>query len=491
MFQRRLSRSNLDKDPLLLELRAQHYAATAAAAALVVQDADATVTPNAASNANAASTASAAPPVLAATLNVPAALHGLPPPGTTPPMGGSRGAPNVVVAARTTGHHRHPSTSSLAAPASPAIPRDRDLDFVPARLSLHDDNDNDECVSQVPVLRAPPSPSKRLRPASAARSTLAAWWHQLASAPSAASSSPVAAAMSATSLLPTHAAAAMSPWTDSDRMRDRDSDAETDNADDDESDPDPRTKPPPSLAARALVVALLLAATLVTALASTCSCRDDWSGVATSLQAWLHKRHLLPLAASRATPPLASPIYPSTTTHVASVIPDDDPIAAASIPPQQPPAWRDTAADVEDLGMDAQCTQLFGDLPQLHALTRESSAFYRARGGLTRRDFAVTVRDCDLRRYECVRVQILDGTVYVVEPVPPAWQSRALAALLLLQDAVDRARARDVQEAADWAMDEFGVVPPTSANAVVGPARVPGHDVMLHVGDYHHTDYHY
>ncbi|KAJ3375464.1 hypothetical protein GGF31_004582 [Allomyces arbusculus] len=493
MFQRRLSRSNLDKDPLLLELRAQHHAATAAAAALVVQDADATVTPNAASNANAASAASAAPPALAATLHVPSALHGLPPPGMTPPVGGSRGAPNVVVvAARTTGHHRHPSTSSLAAPASPAIPRDRDLDFVPARRSLHDDTDGDECVGRVPVLRAPPSPSKRLRPASAARSTLAAWWHRLAAVPYTASSSPVAAAMSATSLLPTHSAAAMPSWTDSDRMRDRGSDAEIDNADDDDddSDLDPRTKPPPSLAARALVVALLLAATLVTALASTCSGRDDWSGVATSLQAWLHKRHLLPLAASRASPPLASSISPSTTT-VTSAIPDDDPIAAA-VPPQQPPAWRDTAVDLEDLGMDAQCTQLFGDLPQLHALTHESSAFYRARGGLTRRDFAVTVRDCDLRRYECVRVQILDGTVYVVEPVPPAWQSRALAALLLLQDAVDRARARDVQEAADWAMDEFGVVPPTSANAGGwGRRGFPDIDVMLHVGDYHHTDYHY
>ncbi|KNE65368.1 hypothetical protein AMAG_11006 [Allomyces macrogynus ATCC 38327] len=489
MFQRRLSRSNLDKDPLLLELRAQHHAAAAAAAALVVHDADATVTPNAASNANAASAsaASAAPPALAATLHVPAALHGLPPPGTTPPVGGSRGAPNVVVAARTTGHHRHPSTSSLAAPASPAIPRDRDLDFVPARRP----QDDDECDSRVPVLRAPPSPSKRLRPASTARSTLAAWWHRLASAHSTASSSPVAAAMSATTLLPTHAAAAMPSWTDSDRLRDRDSDAETDNGnDDDESDPDPRTKPLPSLAARALVVALLLAATLVTALASTCSGRDDWSGVATSLQAWLHKRHLLPLAASRATPPFASSISPSTTTHVASAVPNDDPIAA--IPPQQPPAWRDTVADFEDLGMDAQCTQLFGDLPQLHALTRESSAFYNARGGLTRRDFAVTVRDCDLRRYECVRVQILDGTVYVVEPVPPAWQSRALAALLLLQDAVDRARARDVQEAADWAMDEFGVAPPTSASAGGwGRRGFPDIDVMLHVGDYHHTDYHY
>ncbi|KAI9221470.1 glycosyl transferase family 90-domain-containing protein [Blastocladiella britannica] len=128
----------------------------------------------------------------------------------------------------------------------------------------------------------------------------------------------------------------------------------------------------------------------------------------------------------------------------------------------------------------------------LDALTHESERHYRARGGLSRRDFAATLRDCTLRHYECFRMQIVAGKVYVVEPMAPAWESRALASLLTIQAAVDRSAAR-------WRSQvrALGLSPGRHRNnSTQWPAwlprrPVPDIDVMVHVGDYHHTDFHY
>jgi hypothetical protein len=116
----------------------------------------------------------------------------------------------------------------------------------------------------------------------------------------------------------------------------------------------------------------------------------------------------------------------------------------------------------------------------IHILTQESEQFYKSRGGISKYDFELTANDCNLRFHECLRVQIVNSTIFVVEPIPKAWESRGLATLLLLEKAIQRIQSWS--QSTNHALEQ-------QDNALLHV--VPNADIMIHVGDYHHTNYHY
>ncbi|ORZ32840.1 glycosyl transferase family 90-domain-containing protein [Catenaria anguillulae PL171] len=155
------------------------------------------------------------------------------------------------------------------------------------------------------------------------------------------------------------------------------------------------------------------------------------------------------------------PITTSTTTPARSHAPTTRRSQQASTESQPhplhrhpPPASAANSNKSTTTGPEPHPLDTCAHYDDLNLLTRESAAYYAARGGLSRRDFATAVRDCELRNYECVRFQIVHGEVYAVHPVPAAFQSRTLATLLLLQTLADRATARWKRQ-----VTELGLLP--------------------------------
>ncbi|KAL7751589.1 hypothetical protein RI367_003053 [Sorochytrium milnesiophthora] len=110
--------------------------------------------------------------------------------------------------------------------------------------------------------------------------------------------------------------------------------------------------------------------------------------------------------------------------------------------------------------------------------TEQSRAFYTARGGIVFQELAAAVWDCSLRFHrECFRARIVNNTVYMVEPLTKGWDSRGLATLLQLQEAVDAIRIAS-QDAAE-------------ENGDADVEHFPNIEFMVHIGDHHHTEYPY